>query len=567
MAYQINQAFCSCCHRCKIVCPVGAVRFRDGKYWIDPELCVDCGQCAKNCHNCVITRIGEVPPPAPAHERRQLDCDLVIAGAGGSGLVAAVKAAREGRRVIVVEKSRRPGGNTWYASGFGAHYSKLQKEAGIPDKRDEQLSRFLMQTMWREDPQLVYRVFQATEHFLDWLMEECGCEEDFVLGKNPPGDIVPVLRNKTGTHWERLDTSIGPGGAGSFVVEKMLAMAEKLGVQVLTQHEAVRLLTDDSGAVTGLEVRDPGGETEIRAEAVVLATGCFSYNEELLKKTCPQFFLEGEPVHRFSVPTCTGDGIRMASEIGAGIDYENTQALVLGPAHHPYAFSLVCIVRESEVVMVDREGRRFASEQDNCMSMRTVFQDLPGGYCYAILDSKLMDDLAQRLIERGQDGPDGVKILQKYKQDLEEEIALGKPVRKADTFRALARQMGVPEEAFEAQMERYNQMCRQGRDMEFFKDPRFLVPLDTPPYYAVYCKKFQENAVGGMKINADLQVLDTKGVPIPGLYAVGDNTRGVRVGGDLGPDLVERTISNLTWCFASGYMAGEQIARRLERKP
>lgn len=87
------------------------------------------------------------------------------------------------------------------------------------------------------------------------------------------------------------------------------------------------------------------------------------------------------------------------------------------------------------------------------------------------------------------------------------------------------------------------------------------MPLDDGPYYALYCKTFQENAVGGMKIDSQVRVLRADGTVIPNLFGVGDNTRGVRLAGDLGPDLVERTISNLTWCLASGYMAAENAAK------
>lgn len=561
MAYQINQGMCSCCHQCKLACPAGAVRFQNGKYWIDSSKCIHCGACAKNCHNCAITPLEADPEPAAAHEPLRRSCDLAVIGAGGSGLVCAVRFAQlTGKKVIVLEKSAKPGGNTWYASGFGAHYSNLHAKAGIPDRREESMRRFLMETLQQEDPQLVRNVFYATEQFLNWLMEDCGCQEDFILGKNPPGDTIVKFCNKTGKKWKRLDTSIGPGGGGSFVVEKMLQKAEELGVEILTSHTAAKLLTGSDGSVIGVAAEDPGGETEIYAGSVVMATGCFSHNEQLLRKCCPEFFLEGEPVHRFSVPTCTGDGIQMCEAIGAAIDYVNTQALVLGPAHHPYAFSLVCLVRESEIVMVNRNGERFASEQDNCMSMRKINGRLPGHDCWAIADAKMLETLAQRVMERAMDGPDGVKIVQGYQQDLVEEEALG-VVHKGNSFAELAKAMGLPVDTFVRTMEEYNQFCAQGRDDAFFKAPQALMPIQTAPFYAIYCKMFQENAVGGMKIDSNVRVLRKDGSAFPNLYAVGDNTRGVRLAGDLGPDLVERNISNLTWSLSSGFMAAQQAAQ------
>lgn len=564
MAYQIEQNFCSGCHRCKLVCPVGAVRMKNEKYWIDPEKCIGCGKCEKNCHNNVISDASTVAASAEYHPPVEKSCDLLVIGAGGSGLLCAVKAAEiTGKKVIVLEKNKEVGGNTWYASGFKAHYSKLQREAGLPDNREEEIRRFLQGTLQQEDPQLVHNVFYATEHMLDWLIESCGCEEDFSLKEHPmlPGEYMVALENKTGRQWKRIDTSIGPGGAGSFVIDKLLKKAVDLDVEIITSCGAKELLQDAQGAVTGAVAEDTGGKVTVHAQAVVLATGCFSYDDELVERCCPGFFDKDKvPVHRYSVPTCTGDGIHMGIAVGADIDYENTQCLILGPAHHPYSFSLVSMIREPETLLVDREGRRFGNEQDNVMNLRKIMPNLPGRYCWAIMDEHMMEELSQRLSEHNMDGQAGMEIAAHYKEDLEEELSLGVSAKRADTLEELAEQIGADPNIFRHTLEDYNENCRAGYDKDFFKDPRFLMPLDKGPYYALYCKTFQENAAGGLKIDSQVRVLRADGRVIPNLFGVGDNTRGVRLAGDIGPDLVERTISNLTWCLASGYVAAENVA-------
>lgn len=564
MAYQIEQNFCSGCHRCKLVCPVGAVRMKNEKYWIDPEKCIGCGKCEKNCHNNVISDASTVAASAEYHPPVEKSCDLLVIGAGGSGLLCAVKAAEiTGKKVIVLEKNKEVGGNTWYASGFKAHYSKLQREAGLPDNREEEIRRFLQGTLQQEDPQLVHNVFYATEHMLDWLIESCGCEEDFSLKEHPmlPGEYMVALENKTGRQWKRIDTSIGPGGAGSFVIDKLLKKAADLDVEIITSCGAKELLQDAQGAVTGAVAEDAGGKVTVHAQAVVLATGCFSYDDELVERCCPGFFDKDKvPVHRYSVPTCTGDGIHMGIAVGADIDYENTQCLILGPAHHPYSFSLVSMIREPETLLVDREGRRFGSEQDNVMNLRKIMPNLPGRYCWAIMDEHMMEELSQRLSEHNMDGQAGMEIAAHYKENLEEELSLGVSAKRADTLEELAEQIGADPNIFRHTLEDYNENCRAGYDKDFFKDPRFLMPLDKGPYYALYCKTFQENAAGGLKIDSQVRVLRADGRVIPNLFGVGDNTRGVRLAGDIGPDLVERTISNLTWCLASGYVAAENVA-------
>ncbi len=563
MAYVINQDLCSCCHQCRAVCPVGAIHFKGVKYQIDPEKCIECGLCVENCHNCIITKIGEEPPVVPAHDPITMDCDVVVCGAGGSGLVAATRLAQSGKKVIVLEKNGQCGGNTWYAGGFRTHYSKKLKEAGEPDTRDEQIRRFLIETLWKEDPKLVYNVYHATEGLIDWLMEDCGCEEDFVVGNTPFGGKGMMFTNKTGRKFKRIDTSIGPGGMGSFIVEKLLEELKKLDVPVLMRHEAKEVLKDEAGKVCGIRANDGGGDVVISAKAVVLATGCFSHNKEYLEKATPGFFDAGEPVHRFSVPTCTGDGITMGIAAGADIDWQNTKALTLGPAHHPFGFAGVCICRESEVVMFNTRGERWANEMDNTMALRHLFLKQPDFISWAVVDQNILDTLGNRLADQGRDGPDGVRILRAYQQEADEEATLDTPVKKADTLEELAEKMGVPVDTFVSQVRHYNDMCRAGRDEDFFKDPRFMIPLEKGPYYAFFEKRFQENAAGGMKIDSQTRVKAVSGEVIPGLYATGDNARGILIGGDMGTDYVERYISALTWCVASGYIAAEAIQEDL----
>ena len=564
MAYQITQELCSCCHQCKVNCPVGAIRFKGVKYWIDPEKCIDCGLCAKLCHNCVIYKEGGAEPKPPAHEPIHRACDLVVCGAGASGLVAAVRTAQAGKKVIVLEKNGKPGGNSWYAGANNFHYTRFHKEAGIPDLREDQLREFQMRTEWRVDVKVVEHLLQTSDKFIDWLIDECDAEGDIspehlengVGIMNATGESVQLKRFK------RPDRSIGPGGFGTYMVLKMMQQCEKLGVEVLLEHEAEHLLPDENGAICGVSAKDPGGITEIKCNAVVLATGCFSRNEELLRIANPDLFFPGEPVHFFSVPTCTGDGIRMAKEVGGRIDYKNMRALSLGPAHHPFGYCSLCVSRLPYVIFINKNGKRWVAEE-NSMAHRYAFQEQPGLITYFVADTPIFERSIRELLDAGYDGEEGAAIFQNYKQELEEESSLDTPTKKADTLEELARLMGVDEKAFVEEVERYNEFCRKGHDDDFHKSPQFLIPIEKPPFYAFFGKRFQENAMGGMEIDSKMRVKKETGGIIPGLYAVGDNSRGIQVQGDISVNYIEREFTALTWATSSGFMAVEDVLEYL----
>jgi succinate dehydrogenase/fumarate reductase flavoprotein subunit/NAD-dependent dihydropyrimidine dehydrogenase PreA subunit len=567
MAYQIQQEFCNGCHQCKVNCPVEAIYFKGVKYWIDPDKCTDCGECVSHCHSGIISQIGELAPKAKPHKPIHLDCDVVVLGAGGAGLIAAVRTVMlTGKKVILLEKAKEPGGNTWYAQGFKFHYSKLQREAGLPDTRDEEIRNLMIKVLWQEDHHLVHNVYYATEKLADWLAEECGFKQDFVFAEAHPifgdGKRLTVV-DKTVNNFKRPDTSIGPGGMGSYIVLKMLEMCKKLGIQILTEHTAEKLIKNKSGAVVGVMASDPGGKTEISCKACVLATGCFSFNKELVERANPELTMKGEPVHFFSIPACTGDGITIAEEAGADIDYYHMRALAIGPAHHPFGYASVSISREPEVLFFNLNGKRWANEMENTMCLRHEFHKQPGLVQYAIADSNIARITIERLILKKKGGDAGVAIFKQYLSEIEEESKLDTPTKKADTLEELARLMGIPEDVFVTEIKRYNEFCRKGRDVDFFKAPEYLIPVEKPPYYAFYGKRFQENAMGGCKIDSTTRVLDKRGNLIPGLYAIGDNTRGVQLHGD-GVDLIERNISALTWCVASGIIASDALAKFLK---
>ena len=135
--FVIKRSLCACCHNCASDCPMQAIDFVGTKYQIDQDQCVQCGLCAKVCHTGACHEVPETPAVVSQHDPIHLYCDVVVVGTG-SGLVSAVRAAQAGKKVIVLEKSHKLGGNTDFAHGYMVTYSDWHEKLGIPDEREAQ---------------------------------------------------------------------------------------------------------------------------------------------------------------------------------------------------------------------------------------------------------------------------------------------------------------------------------------------------------------------------------------------------------------------------------------------
>lgn len=562
MSYQIDREKCVCCHNCAMECPASAIRYKGTKYWIDSELCVSCGHCAQVCHISAITD-PERPEPTPEpHGLRVLEADLAVLGAGAAGLIAAVRTAMEtGKKVVVLEKAQKPGGNTNFAHGFMVSNSRWQQEAGLPDTREEEVRMAMERCTWRLDTAIIKRAIYSTGPFFDWLCSFGGAEEGFALVEKVWFDgqkkLVLEYPRRRLANLKCRDQAIGPGWAGTYVVRKLLEQCEALGIPVLTRHRAVRLLTGPDGAVNGVVADNPGGQTQVNCKACLVATGGFGRSDEKLKRYIPEFF-EGEtPIHRFSVPTNTGDGMDLGEQVGADIPPEYLCVNMFGPAHHPFSYCIYRLMLQPEAVYVNLNGRRFIDENAGLMGARYAIRKQPKELAWCIMSQKTLETTAKRLMENPPDGNDGW-IFKDWEREVEEELKLDTPAKRADTLAGLAAQIGVDPETLTREIERYNRFCALGRDLDFCKDPRGLMPLEEGPYYAFYGQRFSEGAFGGLKVNANTQVLDKQGAPIPGLYAAGD-----AASANLQRDMLG-VISELTWAVSSGYIAGEELSKELD---
>ncbi len=561
--YQIRSS-CSGCHTCELACPMHAIYYDGPQYQIDPELCAECGLCETLCPTCSIYDMDDHTVPEP-HEKIVRTCDVVVCG-GGSGLIAAVKAAQLGKKVILLEKAARVGGNTDIAHGFFPIYSKLHAEQGIEDVREEAIRTMAARTGGVIGEELMRTAIDGCTEFFDWLLEFPGTRECFSVEKlgekreaGPVfGPAVVHFKHRISTLLSK-DPSIGPGWAGTFVKKAMLDAipAQKLDVELLLRHEAKHLLTDSDGKIAGIVACDPGGETEIRCKAVILATGGFGSSDEKLEKYA-DFFAVDRPVTRFSVPSDTGDAIDMLQELGVQPRPERMFISLFGPAHHPYSYSLYRLIEEPSNLSVDLNGNRWQDESGGLFTGRINIAGHPQECTWNIFTQSNIDAIFRTFLS-DPSLSDEYDCYTCYQEDLDREAAYRKPpVVKANTLTELAKKLDMDPEVLTKTVTDYNRFCEEKRDEQFGKNPRFLIPRDVGPFYAIWAQRFSECAMGGLMVDANCRVLRNDDTPIPGLYGVGDATSAMHRKGELA------VISELTWAVASAYRSAIHAAAEIE---
>ena len=335
----------------------------------------------------------------------------------------------------------------------------------------------------------------------------------------------------------------------------LLKAVENAGVEIFTSTPAKRLVIED-GKTTGVIAEDSDGNTlRIAAKAVVLASGGFGNNPDLVEKY--SWFSRTAHDMFQCVPTAnTGDGLQMA--LSAGADTASLGALmIIQCARGKTLTSHTSGAGSQPVLWVNRTGRRFASEEV-AMSFadagNTVAKQ-PGATSYAIIDQ----DTVAHLQEVGSDIGLGDFIpyhakLDHLQAELDEDVAAGR-AWKGDTIEALAGAVGLDPAVLAATVAEYDEACDEGVDPLFFKPAAFLRPVRTAPFYAIEMTGSVLVSCGGIRVNGNLQVVGKDDAPIPGLYAVGMEASGLY--GDTYNLDVPGTANG--FAHASGRVAGRHV--------
>lgn len=468
-----------------------------------------------------------------------LTTEIVVIG-GGGGLAAAAAASEKGAKVILLEKRKKTGGNIALARGFLAAESPVQKRMKIDARREELFKTAMNYAHWTINPRIIHALMDKSGETIQWF-EEMG-----VIFKDVPHSYY--------NQFPRIYHI--PEGHGAKLVKVLLERCKSLEVQVLCETSAKRILTGKKGEVTDVLANRKDKEIKINAKSVIIATGGYSGNRELLKKYY-QHYTDG--LRLYGLPSM-GEGLHMATETGAATEGLGT-ILAMGPLFEGSLY-VHAVAMESNTVWVNRRGERFVNEAYEVPSeTANALNRQPDKISYTLLDEEIKRSFMEEGLIKGIESrfPITTRMtdLEKY---LQKDVESGK-VKISRSWKEIARWIGADYRVLKNTIDEYNSYCSKGCDDMFYKDRRFLQPLLTPPFYALKCCQAFHGTIGGIKINHDMEVLDQHESPIPGLYAAGNDT------GGWVSDTYCYVLTGTALAFAlnSGRIAGENAAKYVSK--
>lgn len=425
--------------------------------------------------------------------------DVVVLGAGGAGLSAAIEAKNNGAEdVVVVEKMAFPGGNTLLSyAELACANNWLQEEQGIEDS-DELFAQEMWEGGGKEArKEIVDTVVDGALEAAEWLRDDIGVEyQDYLVhegGHSVARAVEPI--------------ELGPG-----MIDPMVEKAEELGIEFVYNTKAEEFVLDDEGRLVGVEVSHDDDTYTISANnGVVLATGGFGANVEMREKYNERWETLDESVQTTNAPGIVGDGIVMAENINAQL--EAMEHIQLYPFNNPVTGVFYGIEAPSwsgeGIVYVNQDGERFVNE----LGMRDeraegiLAQDGP---VYAIYNQEVADRL---------------ELEENFEKEFEQTLEDG-VFYKADTLEEIADYFDIDAENLEETMEKYNQYMEAGEDPDFGRTTS-MVPMKEGPWFILEGVVSVHHTMGGVMIDTDAHVLDTDGDIIDGLYAAGEVTGSV----------------------------------------
>ncbi len=478
-----------------------------------------------------------------SHKSSQIgltETDIIVIG-GGGGLAAAVAAAEKGAKVTLLEKRKVLGGNTALARGLLAAESPVQRRMKIDARKEDLFKTSMAYAHWNINPEIIRTFINKSGDTVGWL------EEKGVRFQDVPNfyyNQVPRVYHM-------------PEGYGAGLVRILVARCMELGVQILRETAAKKIFKREEGGVRGVLAVSRGKETRIDTKSVVIATGGYSGNKEMLEKYCPDYtedaFVNG--IQHM------GDGILMAIDVGAATE-DLGNVLFMGPFFKG-SLQVSVVSVESNTVWVNTKAERFADESTYLPAeSANALNRQPGKISFTLFDEAIKQSFIKEGLIKGVHRlfPSGSKMTE-IDRYLRKEAKKGQ-VKIADSWREMADWFGAEPGTLEKNIIAYNNSCDRGYDDLFYKDRRYLQPLRTPPYYALRCHQAFHGTLGGIRINHNMEVLDHEDKPIPGLFAAGNDAGGWE------SDTYCYILSGTAFAFAinSARIAGENAVKYMSGK-
>lgn len=422
------------------------------------------------------------------HPEWDIETDVVVVGAGGGGLTAALAASRNGAEVVVFEKTEFVLGNTAASAGMIPAAGTAQQQAlGIDDSAEIMVQDILRKNEGESDLEVTRALCEASGPLIDWMTEELSLDLSVVTEFRYPGH-------------SRLRMHAPPSRAGEDLV-KMLkkALQQQDNAYIMLRSPVVRLHANEAGEVIGVEADTPHGTQHVKAGKVILASNGFGGNTAMVRKYIPAI---AEALY-FGYEANTGDAIRWGEELGAALS-----CMTGFQGHSSVAPSHGILMTWGGVMsggfLANKEGRRFGNEAQGYSEFALEVMKQPEGYANYIFDAAIYEQLG---------------VIEDFRR-LDEMNAF----KKADTPAELARKMGMDPHIFEEEMLAFHRAAAEGVDA--FGRTHFPKQLEAP-LYGIKVVPALFHTQGGLKINRHAQVMKEDGSTIPNLYAVGGAAAGV----------------------------------------
>jgi len=436
------------------------------------------------------------------------EVDIVIIGAGGAGLTAATEAASKGAKVLVLEKMGIVGGNSNFSTGgINASYTKEQKRLGITDSKEVFFEDTMKGGQYLNDKDLVHTLVDKSAEIVEWLQSP-------MIG----ADLSDVGMFGGATN-KRIHRPKGGAAIGSHLVPLLHKAALEQGAEIRVNNRVIDILDDGSaslgdGRAVGVRVSYSGGEYTVKAKAVIIATGGFGANPELITRYQASLEGFGTTNHKGA----TGDAFKMVEKFDAEL-IQMEQIQVHPTVVKGTGIMITEAVRGNGAILINRSGRRFINEMETRDIVSAAVLQQSGKTAFLVFDQNIRESL---------------KAIETYiKQGL---------VKQGETIREMSDNFGIDGVALEYTVEQYNKYVDQKKDEEFSRNPASMErKIEKGPFYAIEIEPAIHHTMGGLKINTKAQVLNKSGKPIPGLFAAGEVTGGVhgaeRLGGNAVADI------------------------------